>query len=69
MIAPFSYDGRTCEIVEIEHDGYVGYAGFVDDEQVCRDQPTEAEARRAIVCYVRNKAQNQRYAAAAIRGL
>ena len=63
MITRFRYDDHVCQIVEIEHDGYVVYGGFVDDEQVCRDQPTEIEARRAVVCYVRNKSQKQRYAA------
>ena len=69
MITSFQYDGRVCEIVEIEHDGYVMYGGFVDGEQVSRDQPTEAEARRAVVYYARNKSHNQRYAAPAIEGV
>jgi probable HAF family extracellular repeat protein len=60
MITPFRYDGHMCQIVETDHDGYVMYDGFVDDEQICRDQPTEAEARHAVVCYVCNKSQNQR---------
>jgi hypothetical protein len=58
MITLFPYNGHMCEIVEIEHDGYMMYGGFVDYEQVCWDQPTEAEARRAVVYYVRNKSQN-----------
>src|SRR5215469_15671995 len=37
-----------CEIVETDHDGYVVYDGFVDDEQVCRELDTliDRSARR-----------------------
>ena len=64
MITPYRYDGHLCQIVETEQDeGDVMYDAFVDNEQVCRDQPTEAEARRAVICWVRNKSQNQLYTA------
>jgi hypothetical protein len=65
MISPFGNDGHMCQIVETEHTGYVMYDGFVDDEQVCWDRPTEAEARYAVICCARSKSQNQLYTAAA----
>jgi hypothetical protein len=50
MISPFRYDGHICRIVETEHTGFVMYDGFVDDQQVCWDRPTEAGLRCDLLC-------------------
>jgi hypothetical protein len=49
MTTAFLYDGHRCQIEETEHGGCALFDGFVDGEQICRDQPAEALARRAAV--------------------
>ena len=52
MIMPWMYDGHHCRIEEHEHEGYVVYDGYVDDDIICRDELEGSRVRRAIAMWI-----------------
>ena len=54
MIIGWIYDGHHCRIEEHEHEGYVVYDGYVDDDLICRNEPVESGVRRAIAMWINN---------------
>jgi hypothetical protein len=54
MMIGWICDGHHCRIEEHEHEGYVVYDGYVDDDIICRNEPVESGVRRAIAMWINN---------------
>jgi len=63
MIMPWMYDGHHCRIEEHEHEheGYVVYDGYVDNELICRDELEGSRVRRAIAMWINNATDHAIY--------
>jgi hypothetical protein len=61
MIIGWIYDGHHCRIEEHEHEGYVVYDGYVDDDLICRNEPVESGVRRAIAMWINNATDHAMY--------
>jgi len=61
MIMPWMYDGHHCRIEEHEHEGYMVYDGYVDDELICRDELEGSRVRRAIAKWINNATDHAMY--------